>query len=215
MIVIAVIDYGLGNIQSICRALEKSNVDVKLTRNHKEILSSDGVVLPGVGAFPHGMKKINSFGLAEILVEFSKSGKPMLGICLGMQLLFEESSEFRITSGLGIIPGKVEKLSLGNGMSEKLPHVSWNEIISVSDWDSTVLENVVDGADVYFVHSYCAKPSNERDILSLTTYSGESFCSVVKNNNVYGCQFHPEKSGELGLNIINNFVGLCRGYNGK
>jgi len=208
---IAVVDYGIGNIQSMCRALEKSGADIVLTGDFNTILKSDGVVLPGVGAFSHGMEKLRSLGLVDVLKEFAKLEKPMLGVCLGMQLFFDKSSEFGETSGLGIVPGSVDKIELKDEKHEKLPHVSWNELSGNHSWDGTILDGIEQCSDMYFVHSYCASPLHNEDILSSTTYSGNQFCSTIKHKNIYGCQYHPEKSGELGLKIIRNFVNLCRG----
>lgn len=213
MTTIAVIDYGVGNIKSICRALDKSGVEVCLTKERGEVLSSDGVVLPGVGAFAHGMEKLIDQGLDEVLREFAASGKPILGICLGMQMLFDQSTEFGETKGLGLIPGIVQKLETLDESHEKLPHVSWNEIKlgNCTDWEETILNNIKDGEDMYFVHSYYVQPANDEDVLSKTVYSQFEYCSTVKHQSIYGCQYHPEKSANAGLKIIKNFVGICRG----
>jgi len=210
---IAVIDYGVGNIKSICRALEKSGAEVCLTNDRDKVISSDGVLLPGVGAFAHGMEKLNSQGIDELLREFSETGKPILGICLGMQMLFDQSTEFGETKGLGLIPGQVLRLETLDEAHEKLPHVSWNEIKpgTSSEWEGTILNSIKDGEDMYFVHSYYVKPANEEDVLSTTVYSQFEYCSTVKHQNIYGCQYHPEKSAETGLKIIKNFVEICRG----
>ncbi|WP_299178384.1 imidazole glycerol phosphate synthase subunit HisH [uncultured Neptuniibacter sp.] len=213
MTTIAVIDYGLGNIKSICRALKKSGAEVCLTKDRDEVLSSDGVLLPGVGAFAHGMEKLISQGIDEQLREFSETGKPMLGICLGMQMLFDRSTEFGNTEGLGLIPGQVLKLEILDEAHEKLPHVNWNEIKSEdpSKWDGTILDTIKGGEDMYFVHSYYVKPSSEEDVLSTTVYSQFEYCSTVKHKNIYGCQYHPEKSATAGLKIMKNFMEICRG----
>lgn len=213
MTTIAVIDYGVGNIKSICRALDKCGAEVCLTKERDEILSSDGVLLPGVGAFAHGMDKLISQGIDELLSEFSETGRPMLGICLGMQMLFDQSTEFGETLGLGLIPGKVQKLETLDEAHEKLPHVSWNEIkpSNYVDWEGTILNDIKDGEDMYFVHSYYVQPESDEDVLSKTIYSQFEYCSTVKHHNIYGCQFHPEKSASAGLKIIKNFVEICRG----
>ena len=213
MIKIAVIDYGLGNTKSICSALEKSDAQICLTDSRGEVLLSDGVILPGVGAFAYGMDKLISRQIDVLISEFVSTGKPLLGICLGMQMLFDKSTEFGETVGLGLIPGQVLRLERFDEIPEKLPHVSWSEIRSggASSWNETILDGIESGEDMYFVHSYYAEPANQDDILSVTKYSGREYCSTVKHNNIYGCQYHPEKSANKGLRVINNFVEICRG----
>tara|TARA_B100001063_G_C16684226_1_gene513473 strand:- start:236 stop:871 length:636 start_codon:yes stop_codon:yes gene_type:complete len=208
---IAVVDYGLGNVRSILEAFKNQNTDVKLTRNKDEILKSDGLVIPGVGSFSYGMENLVNYHLVEVIKEYTTLKRPLLGICLGMQLLFEESDEFGKTKGLGLISGKVIELPTKDNQNEKLPHVSWNEIKSdKNSWNNTILSNVEEGSDMYFVHSFIAQPRDQSYILSLTEYSKYNFCSSVKKDNIYGCQFHPEKSGILGLKIINNFIRICK-----
>lgn len=213
MINIAVIDYGLGNTKSICSALEKNGVHVTLSSNRDKILLSDGVILPGVGAFSHGMDKLMSQKIDTLIYEFVDTGKPLLGICLGMQMLFEESTEFGISKGLSLIPGKVQRLENPLEGLEKLPHVSWSGIYKnkIVDWKGTILDSVDSGEDMYFVHSYYAMPANSSDVLSLSRYADFEFCSTVKHENIYGCQYHPEKSAVAGLRIINNFISKCKG----
>jgi glutamine amidotransferase len=208
---IVVIDYDIGNVRSILNAFEKVGVIPILSREKEEILDADALVLPGVGAFYHGMKNLNRYSLVEILKEYAKSDKPLLGICLGMQMLLDESEEFGITSGIGLISGKVVKLPLRDKENEKLPHVSWNEIESKNiNWNNTILENIDEKSDVYFVHSYVALPSDENNILSTTFYSDSRFCSAIKKGNIYGCQFHPEKSAKDGLKILENFIKIAK-----
>lgn len=209
---ISVIDYGIGNVRSILEAFKNESAEVTLTSNKTEIIKSDGLVIPGVGSFSHGMENLISYDLVDTIKEYTSLNKPLLGICLGMQLLFEESEEFGHTLGLGLIKGKVFELPTNDSQNEKLPHVSWNEINSKNvNWDKTILENVDEGSDMYFVHSFVAQPSDTNQILSLTEYSNHYFCSSVKKDNIYGCQFHPEKSGPSGLQIINNFIKMCQG----
>lgn len=209
---IAIIDYDIGNVKSIMNALRKIGIKPVLTNNRQVIIGSDGLILPGVGAFSQGMKNLEKYGLVETIHDFVNTKKPFLGICLGMQMLMEESEEFGITKGLGLIEGKVIKLPLQNHNYNKLPHISWNELFKNKvTWENTILNKVPEQADVYFVHSFVASPVNKEDILSITEYSDYKFCSSVKKENVYGCQFHPEKSAEIGLKILLNFVNLCKG----
>ena len=211
MSVIAVIDYDVGNIKSICNAFEKVGANIIVTRDSGEIFKADGVVLPGVGAFAHGMEKLKQYGLDKTILEVAGSGKPLLGICLGMQMLFSSSEEFGNTTGLGIIPGEILKLPLINPAYQKLPHVSWNELSECGSgsWGKSILKDVAENENMYFVHSFFANPEYKKDILSTTVYSGHKFCSTVQRNNVYGCQYHPEKSAIAGLKIITNFKEIC------
>lgn len=207
---IAVIDYDIGNVRSILSAFENQGADVFLTRDREEILASDGLVLPGVGAFSHGIKLLRKYKLVKDIKDFIGTGKPFIGICLGMQMLFENSEEFGFSPGLGLIAGSVQKLPVKEKSNEKLPHVSWNELnILESKWEGTILDGVIEGSDMYFVHSFVANPDDRSHILSTTEYSGYKFCSSIKKNNIYGCQFHPEKSGKVGLKIIKNFIRMC------
>ena len=207
---IAVIDYEIGNVRSILEAFNNQGAKVILTNNREEILESDGLVLPGVGAFSQGMKNLRSYDLVSVIKEYVGLDKPMIGICLGMQILFEESEEFGETQGLGLIPGRVVQLPTKDSQNGKLPHISWNEInTNITPWKNTILEDIHDGSDMYFVHSFVAQPSDPCDVLSLTEYSNHNFCSSVKRGSIYGCQFHPEKSGSLGLKIIKNFTRIC------
>lgn len=208
---IAIIDYEIGNVKSIINAFIKIGMEPILTNDKETILNSDGLILPGVGAFAYGMANLHKYGLQEIIYDFVNTQKPFMGICLGMQMLMEESEEFGITKGLGLIEGKVIKLPVPNSNYEKLPHISWNEILTKNiTWENTILDNIQEYTDMYFVHSFVAFPRKEENILSMTEYSDYKFCSAVKKDNIYGCQFHPEKSGEKGLKIMQNFVNLCK-----
>lgn len=208
---VVIIDYDIGNVRSILNAFERIGVLPILSRDKNEILNSDGVVLPGVGAFSHGMENLHKYLLVETIKEYVKSNKPLLGICLGMQMLLDESEEFGKTKGMGLIPGKVIKMPTRDHQNEKLPHVSWNEIKQINNnWDDTILKCISDKSDMYFVHSYIAVPNDDDHILSLTEFSDYEFCSSIKNRNIYGCQFHPEKSAKNGLKIIENFVDIIK-----
>lgn len=213
---IAIIDYGVGNLYSLVKAFRHFGVDAFITENADEILSSDAVVLPGVGAFKSGMNGLKIRGLIKTVRDYAKTGKPMLGICLGAQLMLSKGYEFGESAGLNIIKGKVVKFPK---LKEKVPHIGWNEIYKLkvedvklkakdSKWKNTILDSIKENSDVYFVHSYVLKPDRKEDVLSLAKYGNYEFCSAIRKNNIYGCQFHPEKSGKTGLKIIENFINL-------
>jgi len=208
---IVIIDYNIGNVRSIINAFKAINIKPLLSNKEEDILSADGVILPGVGAFSYGMENLNKYNLIEVIKKYIDTNKPFMGICLGMQMLMEESEEFGNTKGLGVIEGKVIKLPIEDENNKKLPHISWNEISKNNiNWKDTILEGIPQQSDTYFVHSFVVLPINTNHILSITEYSNYKFCSSIKKNNIYGCQFHPEKSGEIGLKIINNFVKICK-----
>lgn len=202
---VAVLDYGIGNVKSMCNALNHVGIESELTNVKENILSADTVILPGVGAFAHGINNLNEYKLIPIIQEYVASGKLFIGVCLGMQLLLEESEEFGFNKGLGLIKGKVIKFPLDKSSEEKLPHVCWNTIIEPSSnrWKNTLLEDTPNNSDMYFVHSYIAAPFSQSDILASCNYGGVNFCAAVQMNNIYGFQFHPEKSADLGLAILN------------
>ncbi len=207
---IAILDYGIGNIRSISNAVEALGETPLLTRNPKEILDAKGLIFPGVGAFSKGMSNLNDFDLVPVIHDYVATGKVFLGICLGMQMLFNESEEFGITQGLGLIPGKVIKMPLHTASNLKLPHISWNSIQEPEPerWDNTILKGIAPDAEAYFVHSFVGVPYNSKNLLSVTNYGDLSFCSAVQNANIYGLQFHPEKSRNTGLHILRNFISL-------
>jgi glutamine amidotransferase len=208
---VTIVDYGIGNVRSILNAFDKVGITAVLSRDKEIILNSDGVVLPGVGAFSHGMSNLHEYELVDVLKEYAKTKKPLLGICLGMQMLLDESEEFGETEGIGLISGKVVQLIARQERDDKLPHVSWSEIEQKSNsWEGTILKNVPSKSDMYFVHSYVVVPNDEQHILATTKYSDDEFCSVIKKDNIYGCQFHPEKSATMGLQIIENFATIIK-----
>jgi imidazole glycerol-phosphate synthase subunit HisH len=208
---IVILDYGIGNVKSIANALEHVGVDAVLSNEPIEIMNADGVILPGVGAFAVGMENLNKFGLVPVIHNYVATGKPFLGICLGMQMLLEESEEFGITKGLGLVKGNVIRIPVID-QGAKLPHVSWREIypIKKDGWKNSILETTPEGTEVYFVHSFVANPKDRDDILAVANYGGVEFCAAIKHNNVFGTQFHPEKSSEKGLNILRNFTNLIK-----
>jgi len=205
---IAVIDYGLSNLYSISKALARFTDKVFITDELSGLNSADAVVLPGVGAFEEGMKGLEARGLTEGIKKFAISGRPILGICLGAQLLLSKGYEFGVFDGLDLIKGEVVKFP--EAVKEKIPHIGWNEIYppESGQWNKTIFDFSGKKANMYFIHSYIMKPEKSENILALTSYAGFEFCSAIRQKNIYGCQFHPEKSAEQGLGIIKNFVGL-------
>ncbi len=207
---IVVVDYEIGNVKSIMNAIKLNNVEVILSRDRESIMSADGLILPGVGAFSHAMGNLKKYNLIEILNEYTVTNKPLLGICLGMQILFDESEEFGFTKGLGFVEGKVRKIPV-KSKKIKLPHISWNGIKKSNlQWKGSILDSIKNDSDVYFVHTFTGFPSDPDNILSESVYEDTKFCSTVKKNNIYGCQYHPEKSGKTGLEIIRNFIKICK-----
>ena len=212
---IIIIDYGIGNVRSIINAFEKVGAHVKLTSSENEIMSSAGVVLPGVGSFPAGMKRLIEKRLDVIIKEYASQNRPFLGICLGMQLMFSESEEFGHHSGLGIIPGVVKKFDKRADRQQKIPQVGWNSIQPTTTFSDSILHGLEAGEDMYFVHSFYGRPEKSPQILATAKYLELDYCAAVKQGHLYGCQFHPEKSGERGLEIIKNFASLCKNEESK
>lgn len=189
----------MGNLRSVEKALEKVGASVTVTRDPDAVRSADAMVLPGVGAFGDAMDNLHKRGLVEVIREETSAGKPFLGICLGLDLIFEESDEHGLHQGLGLVPGRVELLPT----KLKIPHIGWNQIRI--EKQSRLLEGVPDGSFFYFVHSYAVVPARDSDILCTTDYGGR-FVSAVEYDNIAAFQFHPEKSSSLGLTILGNFV---------
>ncbi|MFC2064020.1 imidazole glycerol phosphate synthase subunit HisH [Chloroflexota bacterium] len=199
---IAIINYGLGNLHSVQKALAFVGSEVVVTDDPQTILESEKVILPGVGAFAIGMEGLESRGLVSAIREVAATGIPLLGICLGMQLLFQESEEKGRHRGLGLLPGKVVFFQQ---TGFKVPQIGWNQIEVVKD--SRLMKGIVDNDYVYFNHGYYCLPENNEDRLTMTEY-GLKFVSSVERENIYGVQFHPEKSQRVGLMILKNFVEL-------
>lgn len=200
---IVVVDYGMGNLRSVQKGFEKIGAHAIVSRDKSAIEQADHLVLPGVGAFPECMRNLKILGLIEIIKTFSSSGKPFLGICLGLQLLFDQSEEFGIHKGLGIIAGKVKAFDRNMGL--KIPHMGWNQVRIMKQ--SPLLSGVPDGAYFYFVHSYYVNPTDLSDTMTETDY-GITFTSAVCRGNIFAVQFHPEKSQEYGLKVLRNFADL-------
>ena len=200
---VAIIDYDAGNIKSVEKALLHLGEEVIITRDREQILNSDKVILPGVGAFGDAMEKLRSYGLDKVIYEVVERKIPFLGICLGLQLLFEKSDETPGVKGLGILPGEILRIPDKEGI--KIPHMGWNSV-KIKE-NSRIFKDVPQDSYVYFVHSYYLKAGREEDVAATTEYS-TLIHAAVEHDNVFACQFHPEKSSEIGLKILKNFVEL-------
>ncbi len=200
---IAVVDYGMGNRRSVEKALEHVGARASVSRDHERLRAAAGLVLPGVGAFPRAMERLRELGLDELLRERVAAGAPVLGVCLGMQLAFDSSTELGGAQGLGLIAGEVRALEPG---ALKLPHIGWNEVRFTRP--SALLEGIPERCAFYHVHSFAARPEREQDVLGTADY-GEPFVSAVEHGSFYGVQFHPEKSSAAGLRMLANFARIC------
>ncbi len=201
---IALIDYGMGNLGSVSNALRFIGCEFEITSAPDGLSSADGAILPGVGAFGDCMENLREYSLVEAIRDYVAADRPFLGICLGLQLLFGESEEMGTHAGLDIVPGRVVRFS----HDRKIPQIGWNQIEKRQDCPQ--LEGVPDGSYVYFVHSYHVVPEDESVIATTTEYSYE-FCSAIRRGNLFATQFHPEKSSETGLQILRNFVKVVEG----
>ena len=208
---VSIIDYGLGNLRSVKNAFQKIGAKVEFVTTPEGILNSELLVLPGVGSFEEGMRNLKRNNLNLAIINYALSKKPILGICLGMQLFMTKSYEFGTHQGLNIIEGEVlpfnENLSIAKE-GYKIPHVGWNSVSVSTSQEDSILSNLDANEDAYFVHSFFVKPQNKENILATTEYFGQEFSSAVRKGNVFGCQFHPEKSGNMGLSILSDFIKL-------
>ncbi len=202
---VAVIDYDAGNIKSVEKAVIALGVDVRVTRNREEILRADHVILPGVGAFGDAMEKLHRYGLVDVIMETVQTHIPFLGICLGLQLLFESSEESEGVKGLGILPGRIVRLPEETGL--KIPHIGWNSLRYPNK--GRLFEGISEESYVYFVHSYYLKAEEPGIVTATTEYAAHIHASVEKGN-VFACQFHPEKSSEVGMRILRNFMQVTK-----
>jgi len=200
---IAVVDYGMGNRRSVEKALARVGANVVVTRDVESLRAADGLLVPGVGAFPAAMRALRELGLDVLIRERAQAGVPVFGACLGMQLLFETSVEHEGEAGLGLLAGEVRRLDAG---ALKLPHIGWNEVRWVRDTPLT--QGLPDPSTFYHVHTFVPHPADAEDVLGVSDY-GSEFASVVGRGNVYGAQFHPEKSSTHGLALLANFARLC------
>ena len=207
-----IIDYGLCNLLSVYNSLKYLGIESLVIHDPQDLKHADLAILPGVGAFEDGMRGVRERGFIEPINDFVRTGKPFLGICLGMQILMSKSYEFGEHEGLDLIPGEVlpfEAQKEGDEYILKVPHVGWSGLQKKdAPWEGTPLAGIPDKSEVYFVHSFYVQPKNSAHVLAETEYGEKNFCSVVFKDNVYGCQFHPEKSSKLGLKILDNFIKL-------
>jgi imidazole glycerol-phosphate synthase subunit HisH len=214
---IVIMDIGVSNLFSVKRAFEVVGANVVVSNSKKEILDAPKLILPGVGAFKAGIQNLKKMDLVETIIQFAGTGKPLLGICLGMQLLLSNSEENGLWNGLDLVKGKVKKMIMpeGNRQGYKIPQIGWNCLIGKTDfcsaenqWNNSILQDVGSQPYLYFIHSYHACPENPDECLAYTHYGRNRFCSVIQKENIMGCQFHPERSGVTGLKILENFLHL-------
>ena len=207
---ITIIDYGVGNLFSLSSSLSYLGLENKVSRDPEDLRKADHIILPGVGAYGDAIAKLRGSGMAEPLLDEAMAGKPIMGICLGMQLLFDKSYEYGEHQGLGLIPGVMADLKEDIPANLKVPHMGWNSLhLTEKGKKHPLFKYSKEGDYVYFVHSFCGVAADEKNVTARTDY-GASVVAAVRSGNVYGCQFHPEKSGEPGLQILKNFGELNR-----
>ena len=209
---VTIVDYGVGNILSIRRAIEKTGSETLVERDPQKIAAADRLILPGVGAFGHATRELQNYDLREPIIEFARAGKPLLGICVGMQMLFDRSYEMGKHAGLGLIPGEVKRIPVSSTAGElvKIPHIGWAPLMSNDErkWQSSKLTKVQPGAWCYFVHSFVANADEKQHLIAHTEYGSHHLTAFVERDNIVGCQFHPEKSGPTGLAIMEAFCAV-------
>ncbi|NBO17844.1 MAG: imidazole glycerol phosphate synthase subunit HisH [Proteobacteria bacterium] len=206
---VTLVDYGAGNLLNVVRALEYCGITPQVTQNPLDVARAERIIFPGVGAFGDCMKALGELELVKPLQDYIHAGKPFLGICVGMQVLFEEGEEFGTHKGLGVVPGRVVRIpdTGPDGKKHKIPHIGWSRLLRPDgcEWKGSIMEPLGTGADVYFVHSYMGTPLAQ-DELAYVNYNGVHVAAAVRRGNLYGVQFHPEKSGEAGLSILRAFL---------
>lgn len=211
---ITILDYGMCNLLNVARAFEHVGAEVSVTESAQDAAAADRLVVPGVGAFRDSMLEVRRRGLDELILGYVETGRPFLGICVGMQILFEGSEEFGEHAGLGVFPGWVRAVPAQNaaGVAQRVPHIGWNELVpaaSARSWDDTLLAGQTpQQAAVYFVHSFAAQPAREEDRLADCLYGGQRICAAVQRGAVMATQFHPERSAAVGLDILRRFSAL-------
>ncbi|MGB8192552.1 MAG: imidazole glycerol phosphate synthase subunit HisH [Chitinophagaceae bacterium] len=209
---VVIIDYHLGNLFSVQQACRHLGADAQISSDKNDLIAADYAILPGVGAFGDAMQNLHDLDLVNPIHDFIQSGKPFMGVCLGLQLLFSESEEFGAHKGLNIIEGTTRRFPplSTEGQVLKIPQIEWNQVsrYNGNNWEHSPLQQCSDGEYMYFVHSYYVTPVQEKYILSTTTYGGLTYCSSIAHENVFACQFHPERSGAKGLKIYSSFLNL-------
>jgi imidazole glycerol-phosphate synthase subunit HisH len=208
---VLVLDYGIGNQLNVLRALEHSGASVKVVQKATPAdTDAPRLVLPGVGAFGDGMAELRARGFDELVSRFAQTGRPFLGICLGMQVMFESGDEMGEHQGLGLLEGRVRAVAPvgADGKPHRIPHIGWRPLQPAAPWAGTILADVQPGERAYFVHSFAARPSDEGVRLANVDYDGVSVCAAVHRDNLFGCQFHPERSAETGLQVLRRFLSL-------
>ena len=210
---ITIIDYGVSNLHNVCRAFEHCGANIELAADPEVIAKAERLVLPGVGAFSDGMQGLEAIDAITSIQKFAETERPFLGICLGMQMMLNSSQEFGETAGLGLLPGEVIHIPTcrTDGKAHKIPRIGWDSLLlpeGREDWSNSILDSTTPGSAVYFVHSYMAMPENDGDRLAEYDYDGVRVCAALQHNALFGCQFHPEKSGDVGLDIIRRFLSF-------
>lgn len=206
---VTIVDYGVGNLRSVGRAVEKCGARPVFATSASDVTDGGIIILPGVGAFGRCIETLQQKELYDAVLNVISAGRPSLGICVGMQMLFEESEEFGRTPGFAVIPGKVEAIpaTTADGTAHKIPHIGWGALEQDgNDWSGTILADVMPGDTCYFVHSFAGTPGEDANRLARCVYNGRDICAAVRKENIYGVQFHPEKSGPVGLRILSRFI---------
>ena len=208
---VTILDYGFGNVFSLANALKFLNLNVDISSDPNHLIKSDRIIITGVCAFKACIDKMKEKGLDEFLIRYAELGRPILGICIGMQILFDSSNEFSECKGLSLIKGDIKEIpeKTKEGKNLKIPHMGWSELLPVNNtdyWDDGIMKSIRPSMSAYFAHSYSAQNMNAKNVVAETFYGGNKLNAVVRNDNIFGCQFHPEKSHNLGLKILKNFL---------